>query len=61
MVIMSCIYVIVVDAVDGCLTEMKCITALKCLASFLIAKPKKRDEKQSSYSTIPYLLLDVPV
>ena len=33
MVIMSCIYVIVVDAMDGRLTEMKCITALKRLAS----------------------------
>lgn len=61
MVILCCIYVTVVDAVDGRLTEMKCITALKCLASFLIAKPKKRDEKQSSYTTISYLLLDVPV
>ena len=45
MVIMCCIYVIIVDAMDGRLTEMKCITALKCLVSFLIAKPKKREEK----------------
>ena len=39
---MSYIYLIVVDG----LAEMKCIAALKCLASFLIAKAKKRDEKQ---------------
>ena len=49
-----------VTAVDG-LTEVKCITALKCLAYFLIAKPKKKDDKQSAYTAIPYLLLDVPV
>ena len=49
-----------VAAVDG-LTEAKCITALKCLAYFLIAKPKKKDDKQSTYTAIPYLLLDVPV
>lgn len=52
---MSCVTV-----VDD-LTEKKCITALKCLASFLIAKAKKRDDNQPSFTVIPYLLLDVPI
>ena len=42
------------------LTEVDHITALKCVASFLVPKRTKQ-EKKDRYAVIPYLLIDVPL
>ena len=50
------------DCIVGELTvEAKPLSALKCLASFLVPKVKKQVDKQSSYTSIPNLLIDAPV
>ena len=41
------------------LTEVENITALKCVASFLLPKRKKQDKDNNV--AIPLLLIDVPV
>ena len=41
--------------------EARPLSALKCLASFLVPKVKKQADKQSSYTAIPNLLIDTPV
>lgn len=46
--------------VIGELTEVENIAALKCMASFLLTKRRKQDDKDS-YVAIPLLLIDVPV
>lgn len=46
------------------LTDAEHIAALKCLASFLLIKPKKKkvdDQSLSPYTAIPFLLVDAPV
>ena len=52
-------YCIIVDK----LTDDEHVASLKCLASFLLIKPKKKkvDDRSSSYTAIPHLLIDAPV
>ena len=63
LVLIKLLYAYLIMVVDE-LTDAEHIAASKCLASFLLIKPKKKkvdDQSMSPYTAIPFLLVDAPV